>query len=717
MAAYGRNTANIVNNYDYGVRGNHPSEYVVAYDNTRQREVFMDQVLVVGTPSQVATSEYAMTPEAAPYVAEYKKRGFAGDGGGHLFGYATCHWIRHCNGASDRLGSACQATLSGVVYKGYCFKSDEDTLECGHLTALDDAWGNTPRTFDGSTNINTPAQAGVVQLEGGEPAATSMPSSPGVGPAYRCPTGSPARSLGYFVSKRMLFAGCMISSDANYDALAEVHVPAYCASPADYNKGCLLPSALNYDPIAKQSGECLFHTKGCISRTAINFNPYATITDPFNAACVETRVGCTVRSEAYYGVDAGTPEYASGFYGSAAEGAGGPLYMKVHQSAFASAAKAVLAYDPIATVNSGCIVAVEGCMDSTARNYDPLATVNSNSWCVPIVEGCMLPSAPYASGGYANPEAAASNTRVIPGGIVDGLSGNFSLSTTMHRPALCTEPVRYGCGTPGKVNYDPLANVHTFCYSELPGCLNAAAVNYGCASYDDTSTCTLPEAERVTTHVPGICRWELSPPSPPNPPPPPTPPTEDFNVAYVVELGVRVLMTISEAEAKRGDFAAQFRSLTGLAADVEVTVAFTPVTSSSGRRLSAAATELDVTMSASLPDAAGAESASSTLTAAVGTSRSSLQASFGDALGVTVTRPATVTVQVVSTPNTDPAGVRWPEVIIALLLLILLCAGIGGGFYWAKKQVDRSPVKVMPHRKPPAGQDEIEDAALTNVPP
>ena len=52
-----------------------------------------------------------------------------------------------------------------------------------------------------------------------------------------------------------------------------------------------------------------------------------------------------------------------------------------------------------------------------------------------------------------------------------------------------------------------------------------------------------------------------------------------------------------------------------------------------------------------------------------------------------------------------------------LLLLILLCAGIGGGFYWAKKQVDRSPVKVMPHRKPPAGQDEIEDEALTNVPP
>ena len=48
------------------------------------------------------------------------------------------------------------------------------------------------------------------------------------------------------------------------------------------------------------------------------------------------------------------------------------------------------------------------------------------------------------------------------------------------------------------------------------------------------------------------------------------------------------------AEAKRGDFAAQFRSLTGLAADVEVTVAFTPVTSSSGRRLSAAATELAV---------------------------------------------------------------------------------------------------------------------------
>ena len=52
----------------------------------------------------------------------------------------------------------------------------------------------------------------------------------------------------------------------------------------------------------------------------------------------------------------------------------------------------VLNHDPSANTLAGCVLAIEGCMDPTALNYDPDATVDSGDWCVPIVHGCMLPS-------------------------------------------------------------------------------------------------------------------------------------------------------------------------------------------------------------------------------------------------------------------------------------------------------------------------------------
>merc|ERR1711988_1725333 len=108
----------------------------------------------------------------------------------------------------------------------------------------------------------------------------------------------------------------------------------------------------NFDPAAKQPGFCKFPTEGCTAPT-----PYA-------------------------GVEAGTPMYKSGFYGAAGAGsAGGWPYLKVFSSVYTG--RAVTNYNSAANNNTGCIVAVEGCMDSTAVNYDSNATINSYTWCVP----------------------------------------------------------------------------------------------------------------------------------------------------------------------------------------------------------------------------------------------------------------------------------------------------------------------------------------------
>merc|ERR1711988_742026 len=145
--------------------------------------------------------------------------------------------------------------------------------------------------------------------------------------------------------------------------------------PADFRKGCMLPSAVNYDPTAKQVGMCKFSTKGCLSSTALNYNSLATVPD-LDKPCIEPLPGCTINVATYANVSSGTPAYKSGTYGSAATGSGGWQYKRKHEEADYTGS-AVVSYNPAANVNSGCIVAVEGCMDSSARNYDPLATVNS----------------------------------------------------------------------------------------------------------------------------------------------------------------------------------------------------------------------------------------------------------------------------------------------------------------------------------------------------
>ena len=123
--------SNVVHNMVYASNGPHPSDELIAYNNGVG--VYMDQVTLVGA----ATSTTAMVLESIQHAKEWAKRGSGADGGGHSFGYGTCFWIRACTG-SEKVGSACSATLSNVVHNGYCFLSDTESLECGKMTATDD---------------------------------------------------------------------------------------------------------------------------------------------------------------------------------------------------------------------------------------------------------------------------------------------------------------------------------------------------------------------------------------------------------------------------------------------------------------------------------------------------------------------------------------------------------------------------------------------------
>ena len=168
-----------------------------------------------------------------------------------------------------------------------------------------------------------------------------------------CPPGTPNTNGGatgtLIAANRGPIAGCMIPSDTKFLQSADVHVPQMCALPAHYLPGCLFPGAVNYDPLARESAFCRYETLGCTDPNALNYNSLATQHDA--AACLMYGApGCTL-------------------------GVG------------------MLNYNASANVLSGCVPAIDGCMDSSAANYDAHATIQLGAICVPRVVGCMNPRA------------------------------------------------------------------------------------------------------------------------------------------------------------------------------------------------------------------------------------------------------------------------------------------------------------------------------------
>jgi len=634
--------ANLVHNTYYATNGPHPSDDLIAYNNGLG--VWMDQVTLIGA----ATSTSAKVLESITHAKEWTKRGVGSDGGGHHFGYGTCFWIRACT-SSEKVGSPCQGTLSNVVHKGFCFLSDTMSLECGKMTATDDEYGEKPISFDLAISPNLlPSVAGVVNTEDhGTPTTQVVPANPGVaGTVYRCPTFSPAKSLGAFVSKRPLNAGCMITSDASYDQFAEVHVPAYCTTPTDYKKGCMSPSALNFSPDAKQTDTCKFPTSGCSSATAVNYNSYATVDD---GTCIQRVTGCSVTAATYHNVNTGTPAYKSGWYGSVAAGSGGWPNRKATQLDSATnpgfTGTTVVQQTPNANVNTNCIAAVEGCMDPTARNYDSKATVNSNTWCVPDVRGCMIPDPARAGSITTGTMTLSTMTSTIggvtttysggswtPDGKVNSLGGTFATTITRNDPSMCGH-TKFGCvNDTTAYNYDREATVQTLCYSRRIGCLNPNAVNYLCPSDLPNAPCTdLVGSDRVTFHIRGICKWTATLLASPPPPPAPTD-LGTVDVKHKVKTVLVVAGTVVEISAKEAQFIATYRTLGGFGPDV--TILFS-VTAASRRRRLADTGGVNVELTAEVASAEAATAATSTVSAAVGTTGSAATAAFSS-VGVTV---------------------------------------------------------------------------------
>jgi len=447
----------------YGVAHSHLAADAVVKDSTWARR---DDHAVLGTRNGETMVASVVGRSPLPYEADLIGKGVA-------YGVSNCEWLRVCDPAQEWVGSLCKLQRHGLTLEGYCFESSAGSLECGRTVSIDG-----------------PAQKNPVQT-------TDAPR--------RCPRGTPLQRFGVVSARRLLLAGCMLSTDVSYDPLAEVHVQQVCTSPrlSWLVTGCLFHGAVNYNPLASQSGPCVYRTKGCTNRNALNYNSDATIDD---GSCVQPTYGCTLPTAGYALVAPDTPGYKSLYVGV-------PLTGRVAWPAYGS----VLHRDPLANTLANCTIAIEGCMDPEAVNFNPDATVSSTTWCVPKRLGCMMP--------LQISTQQQQQVTLFPG------AANYDPAATVHDLSSCI-PALLGCTQSSALNYDPQANVNDgHCVNAYPGCLDPSARNFNCTARGETPC--RADVPRASVHSADACQYQPTPSSP-SPPPPLPPCSGDCDLGYTL---------------------------------------------------------------------------------------------------------------------------------------------------------------------------------------
>ena len=138
--------------------------------------------------------------------------------------------------------------------------------------------------------------------------------------------------------------------------------------------------------------------------------------------------------------------------------------------------------DPWLNINTddslSCIEIVYGCIDLDACNYDSGANFDNQS--------CEYPQ-PYRDCNdicyIDSDEDGVCNDEEVPG-CTDSLAFNFNPLATDQLDSLCI-PILEGCTEEGYYNYDSLANTSVICIPFISGCADSSAFNYD-PSVNDT---------------------------------------------------------------------------------------------------------------------------------------------------------------------------------------------------------------------------------------
>ena len=147
-------------------------------------------------------------------------------------------------------------------------------------------------------------------------------------------------------------------------------------------------------------------------------------------------------------------------------------------------------YDSLVTCSdpNACVTLIlNGCMDTTACNYNSAATIDDSS-CL-TAYGCMDSTAcNYDS--TATCDDSSCNTVY---GCQDSLYLEYDPLATCSDPNACVTLIINGCMDITACNYDSLANVDDGTCAGLLGCTDSTACNYNAAATCDDGSCIVPD--------------------------------------------------------------------------------------------------------------------------------------------------------------------------------------------------------------------------------
>ena len=190
--------------------------------------------------------------------------------------------------------------------------------------------------------------------------------------------------------------------------------------------------------------ECIEKVYGCLDSTAWNYDSLANV----NETCYYYP-GCT-----------------------------SPAYLEYHVDTANNYISDVMVQDSCQTL------AMFGCTDTAAFNYDSLANID-NGGCIPVILGCMQPLA-FNYNANANVDDGSCIPFVY--GCTDPTMFNYN-SNANTDDGSCI-PYTYGCTDSTALNYNVLANADNgSCIYPIIGCNDPTAVNYNSMVNTPDSSC------------------------------------------------------------------------------------------------------------------------------------------------------------------------------------------------------------------------------------
>jgi hypothetical protein len=145
-------------------------------------------------------------------------------------------------------------------------------------------------------------------------------------------------------------------------------------------------------------------------------------------------------------------------------------------------------YEGITYCGTECVEVVEGCMDSTAFNFDEHANTSDDCYYYP---GCISPAyleyhVDTTNGYYTDINVQDSCETLVVFGCMDSTMFNYDPSANVNNGCI---PIILGCMESLAFNFNPLANTPDTCLPFIYGCIDPTMFNYDNTANTSDGSC------------------------------------------------------------------------------------------------------------------------------------------------------------------------------------------------------------------------------------